>query len=256
MARFLTTGIQKVTEQRQVLTGPGGLPVLTYIQGTRDGRPWADLAEAAGPDPVPSILANMSGWAVSGSPELGEQLVQHGAQVLRHAHSMRRDLSTNLPQAEWSTASLPDGLRLTPCNRQAADLLPAWRAAFSPEHPDHCHGSDQHALDTQLIPLLTGEMLGAIMPCSKLVVDEADQVTAGVVVADRSGLPWIATVFRRPDLPYAGLGSVLLRRMMADAASRGLTEIALVVSDANPARHLYEKLGFQHTDTSLTVLIP
>ncbi|MFE7709964.1 GNAT family N-acetyltransferase [Streptomyces sp. NPDC057486] len=243
-------------EQRQTLTGPDGLPVLTYIQGTRDGHPWADLAEVVGPDPVPSILTSMSGWAVSGSVELGEQLMQHGAHVMRHAHSMHFDLASGPSPSEWSTTDLPDGLRIAPCDRPARDLFPAWRAAFSPEHPDHSHGSDEQALDTQLAPLLTGEVLGPVMPCSTLATDEADRVIAGVIVTNRDGLPWIATVFRRPDPRYAGLGSVLLRRMLADAAASGLTEMALVVSDGNRARHLYEKLGFKLTSTSLTVLVP
>ncbi|WP_225642584.1 GNAT family N-acetyltransferase [Streptomyces werraensis] len=243
-------------EQRQVLTDPRGIPVLTYVQGTRDGRPWADLAEVVGPDPVPAVLADMSGWAVSGSVELGAQLVQHGARVLRHAHSMQRHLKAHPPQPEWSALTLPGGLRFAPCDRSAADVFPAWRAAFSPLHPDYYDGSDQQALDAQLAPLLAGEALGPVMPCSMLAVDDADRVIAGVVVTDRDSLPWIATVFRRPDPHYAGLGSLLLRRMLADAASHGLAEIALAVSDANPARRLYERLGFKVTSTSLTVLVP
>ncbi|MFF7146209.1 GNAT family N-acetyltransferase [Streptomyces nodosus] len=243
-------------EQRQTLTGTDGLPVLTYIQGTRDGYPWADLAEVVGPDPVPSILTRMSGWAVSGSVELGDQLIRHGASVMRHAHSMHRDLISDTPPAEWSNVSLPDGLHFAPCARQAHHLFPAWRAAFSPEHPDHYHGSDEQALNAQLTPLLAGQVLGAVMPCSTLAVDETDRVIAGVIVTNRDGLPWIATVFRQPGPCYVGLGAALLRRMLADAAASGLTEIGLVVSDANPARHLYEKLGFQLTSTSLTVLVP
>ncbi|WP_229699622.1 GNAT family N-acetyltransferase [Streptomyces kronopolitis] len=258
-AFLLSIDMHKATQhdqQRQTLIGLDGLPALTYVEGTRDGHPCAELAEVVGPDPVPAILADMSGWAVSGSVELGEQLIQRGARIMRHAHSMRRDLIADPPQPEWSTISLPDGLRLAPCDRQAADLFPAWRAAFSPEHADHHHGSDQHALDTSLTPLLAGEILGPVMPCSVLAVDEADHVIAGVVVTDRDGLTWIANVFRQPDSRYAGLGSVLLRRVLAGTASRGLAEIALAVSDANPARGLYEKLGFQLTRTSLTVLVP
>ncbi|MFH7341140.1 GNAT family N-acetyltransferase [Streptomyces sp. KHY 26] len=188
--------------------------------------------------------------------ELGEQLIQHGASIMRHAHSMQRDLISDPPPPEWSNISLPDGVHFAPCTRQAHHLFPAWRAAFSPEHPDHYHGSDEQALEAQLTPLLTGQTLGPVMPCSTLAVDEADHVTAGVIVTNRDGLPWIATVFRQPGPCYAGLGAALLRRTLADGAACGLTEIALVVSDANPARHLYEKLGFQLTSTSLTVLVP
>jgi GNAT superfamily N-acetyltransferase len=243
-------------EQRQVLIGPRGTPVLAYVQGTRDGRPWADLAEVVGPDPVHAILADMSGWAVSGSVELGEQLIRYGARVLRHAHTMQCHLKSRPSQPEWSTIILPDGFRFAPCNRPAVEVFAAWRAAFSPLHPDRYDGSDQQALATQLAPLLAGEALGPVMPFSMLAVDDADRVIAGVVVTDRDSLPWIATVFRRPDPRYAGVGSVLLRRMLADAASHGLAEIALAVSDANPARRLYEGLGFQITSTSLTVVVP
>ncbi|WP_345942182.1 GNAT family N-acetyltransferase [Streptomyces sp. SID2888] len=171
-------------------------------------------------------------------------------------HTRFREALSDTPPAEWSNVSLPDGLHFAPCARQAHHLFPAWRAAFSPEHPDHYHGSDEQALNAQLTPLLAGQVLGAVMPCSTLAVDETDRVIAGVIVTNRDGLPWIATVFRQPGPCYVGLGAALLRRMLADAAASGLTEIGLVVSDANPARHLYEKLGFQLTSTSLTVLVP
>lgn len=243
-------------EQRQTFAGPDGRPVLTYLPGTRDGHPWADLAEVVGPDPVPAILAGMSGWAVSGSVELGEELIRHGARTMRHAHGMRRELVADELPPEWADARLPDGLRAAPCDRPARELFPAWRAAFAAGHPDHFPGADEEALATQLVPLLTGDMLGPVLPCSALVVDAEDRVVAGVVVTDRDGLPWIATVFRLPEAGRAGLGSVLLRRMLADAASRGLTEIELAVSEGNPARHLYETLGFRITDTSLTVVVP
>ncbi|MFJ9576594.1 GNAT family N-acetyltransferase [Streptomyces sp. NPDC101191] len=243
-------------ERRQTLSDPDGRPVLTYVPGTRDGHPWADLAEVVGPDPVPAVLAGMSGWAVSGSVELGEELIRRGARTLRHAHGMRRDLVADPPPAEWAAPVLPDGLRAVPCTRPAADLFPAWRAAFATGHPDHDEGSDEDVLSALLAPLLAGDRLGPVLPCSALAVDAADSVVAGVVVTDRDGLPWIASVFRRPGAAGAGLGSVLLRRMLADAAARGLREIELVVSEGNPARFLYEKLGFGLTRTSLTVLVP
>ncbi|MFG3345936.1 GNAT family N-acetyltransferase [Streptomyces sp. NPDC048018] len=243
-------------EQRRTFSGPDGRPVLTYVPGTRDGHPWADLAEVVGPDPVPAVLGGMSGWAVSGSVELGEALVRHGARTLRHAHGMRRDLVADPPPAEWASLALPDGLRLAPCDRPAADLFPAWRAAFAPGHPDHDEGGDADVLGTLLAPLLAGDRIGPVLPCSTLAVDAADRVVAGAVVTDRDGLPWIATVFRVPGPEGAGLGSVLLRRVLADAAARGLREIELVVSEGNPARSLYERLGFTLTRTSLTVLVP
>ncbi len=241
---------------RETLTDHDGSPVLTYVRGVREGHPWADLAQVVGPEPVRRVLDAMSGWAVSGSVELGEQLVQHGARVLRHAHGMRRDLVSDPPPPAWASSPPPEGLRITPCDRGAEELFPAWRAAFSAGHPDHRHTSDQQALDEELAPLLAGSVIGPVMPCSRLAVDGTDRVVAGAIVTDRDGVPWVATVFRQPGPAYAGLGSELLRRVLADAAARGLTEIGLAVSDANPARRVYDELGFHLTDTSLTVLVP
>ncbi|MFC9621157.1 GNAT family N-acetyltransferase [Streptomyces sp. NPDC056930] len=63
-------------------------------------------------------------------------------------------------------------------------------------------------------------------------------------------------VFRRPEPRYAGLGADLLRRVLGVAAADGPAGLSLVVSDANPARRVYERLGFRLTDTSLTVVVP
>ncbi|MEE1769654.1 GNAT family N-acetyltransferase [Streptomyces sp. JV185] len=104
--------------------------------------------------------------------------------------------------------------------------------------------------------MLAGSVLGPVLPCSTLVVDETNRVVAGAILTDRDGLPWIADVFRRPEARYAGLGANLLRRVLSDAAADGLADVSLVVSDANPARHVYEKLDFQLTGTSLTVVVP
>ncbi len=243
-------------EQRHTLTNGQGVPVLTYLQGVREGHPWADLAEVVGPDPVGTIVSRMSGWAVSGSVELGEQLLRRGARVMRHAHEMRRDLVACPPPVGWSSHALGDGLRAVPCDRDAAAVFPAWRAAFPADHPDHHRGSDEEALDELLTPMLAGSVLGPVLACSALVVDETDRVVAGAIVTDRDGLPWVADVFRQPGARYAGLGASLLRRVLGAAAADGLTDISLVVSDANPARRVYEKLGFQLTGTSLTVVVP
>ncbi|MEL5955370.1 GNAT family N-acetyltransferase [Streptomyces sp. CLV115] len=243
-------------EQRHTLTNGQGVPVLTYLQGVREGHPWADLAEVVGPDPVETIISGMSGWAVSGSVELGEQLLRRGARVMRHAHEMRRDLVACPPPADWSSHALGNGLRAVPCDRDANAVFPAWRAAFPADHPDHHRGSDEEALDKLLVPMLAGTVLGPVLACSALVVDETDRVVAGAIITDRDGQPWVADVFRRPDAQYMGLGASLLRRVLGAAAADGLADVSLVVSDANPARRIYEKLGFQLTGTSLTVVVP
>ncbi|MFE9258985.1 GNAT family N-acetyltransferase [Streptomyces sp. NPDC006879] len=240
----------------QVLSDDGGRPVVTCRWGVREGRPWARVTEVTGPAAAELILDELSGWTVTAPLELGDQLVRRGARMIRHAHEMSRDLAAAPPPPAWDVSSPATGLRHVHCDRDATALFPAWRAAFPPGHIDHYEVSDEEALTTELIPLLSGRVLGPVMACSALTVDEADRVIAGVIVTDREGLPWVADVFRDPDAAYVGLGAALLRKVLRDAAGQGLARIALSVSAANPAHRLYEKLGFRTTSTNLTVDVP
>ena len=52
-----------------------------------------------------------------------------------------------------------------------------------------------------------------------------------------------------PDQRGCGIGSTVLQRIMADAALAGVP-VGLSVDVANPARRLYDRLGFVVTETS------
>jgi GNAT superfamily N-acetyltransferase len=168
---------------------------------------------------------------------------------------MHRDLTDDVA-ASWKSTTVRQGFCPVACDRDAQAIFPAWRAAFPAGHPDHFHGTDERALNERLLPMLSGKQLGPLLACSRRVVDESDRIVAGLVIIDRDGLPWIAEVFRDPARSYPGLGRDLLRLALAEAASGGLTRVELAVSAANPARKVYELLGFHITDTSLTVVVP
>ncbi|MEU1286204.1 GNAT family N-acetyltransferase [Kitasatospora sp. NPDC005856] len=235
-----------------------GEPVLRYVPGEREGRPWADLLEVldASADAAGYIRAELPGWVVSGPPALGQELVAHGARVLRHAHTFRRDLRADPPPADWAGTPLREGLRAVPCDRAPEEVFEAWRAAFAPGHVDHYPVSDAESLTERLTPLLEGKVIGPVLPSSLLAVDAEDRVVAGLILTDRDGLPWVADVFRHPERGYRGLGADLLRRTLGDAAARGHADVTLVVSEGNPARRVYESLGFLLQETSLTVVVP
>ncbi|MEU9047212.1 MULTISPECIES: GNAT family N-acetyltransferase [unclassified Kitasatospora] len=243
-----------------------GNPVLRYQPGEREGLPWADLLQVLDEsvDAAGFIRAELPGWVVSGSPELGQRLAADGATVLRHAHTFRRDLRADPPPADWAGAPLPDGLRgglrdglrAVPCDRAPEELFEAWRAAFGPGHVDRFPGDDAQALSDRLGLLLAGKAIGPVLSSSLLAVDAEDRVVAAVILTDRDGRPWVAEVFRHPQRGYRGLGADLLRRAVADAAARGIADLHLAVTEGNPARRLYESLGFLLQETSLTVLVP
>ncbi|WP_380284390.1 GNAT family N-acetyltransferase [Kitasatospora purpeofusca] len=246
--------------------GAGGVALVRYERGEREGRPWADRLEVVDPRAdlaaqVAYVRAELAGWVVSGPVELGQELVRQGAVVLRHGHTMEREL-TDAPPAggweAWARTPLRDGLRAVPCDRGAAALVPATLAAFGPGHPDHRpeERADGQPAVQRLSELLAGDVVGPLLPSSALVVDDADRVVAGAVLTDWDGLPWIASVFRDPALGYRGLGRDLLRRTVGDVALAGRTGIGLAVTEGNAARRLYEEMGFTVTGTSLTVVVP
>lgn len=77
---------------------------------------------------------------------------------------------------------------------------------------------------------------------SRVVVSAGE--TVGVMAAERRAADWfIGNVAIAPALQGCGLGGALLRAVLADAACERVP-VRLQVLPVNPARHLYEQLGF------------
>ncbi|GAA2793236.1 GNAT family N-acetyltransferase [Saccharopolyspora taberi] len=216
----------------------------------------ARVVEVTGPDPAGLVWSRLPGWEVIAPVELGEQLLRRGGRGLRRAHAMRRDLVAQPPAAEWADPVVAPGFRVVACDRPPGELVEAWREAFPPGHPDAYPGGDEDVVTDLIGPLLSGRVLGPLLPCSGLVVDSGERVVAAAVVNDRDGVPWVGDVFRRPGSACAGLGSVLLRRALAKAAADGWAAMGLAVTVGNPAVRVYERLGFEVTGTWLTVAVP
>ncbi|WP_345366284.1 GNAT family N-acetyltransferase [Saccharopolyspora cebuensis] len=212
------------------------------------------LVDVHGPDPLHALRTHLAGRDLLAPVDLARTLIAHGAELRRHAHEMRRDLTTSPPPADWAREHPAPPRHVVPCDRDATALLPAWQRAFPPGHPDGADGDDQRALTDVLRPLLSGVVLGTVLDSSALVVDARDDVIAGIVINDRGGLPWVGELFRDPDHP--GLGGLLLRRALAHLAADGHPQAGLAVTAGNPAQRLYERLGFTVVDTTMTLAVP
>ncbi|HZB78204.1 MAG TPA: hypothetical protein VE526_18370 [Solirubrobacteraceae bacterium] len=243
----------------QLLTTPDGRTIACFQRREADdGRPMADLlALADGVEAglaVPVIVDAFRGWRVAAAPSLARELVHAGARPRRHAHVMTRDLRRDPAPDAWLAPALPAGFRLTPADRPAVDLAAASAAAYPPGHPDHQAGPEQE--ERELDALLSGRLLGPLLPCSALAI-APDGAVAGAVLVNASdgeppfGGPWISQLFRHPDAP--GLGVPLLRRALAGATRDGLAAVGLAVTHTNPARVRYAEHGFTEVMESLSV---
>lgn len=258
--------------------GPGllavdGRPVLQY-RFARQESPAADEAVPLAPLElvVPAVLDQLSGWWLTSPDEaLTGALLAAGAVVVRHSHVYTFPLVFPLVGAPDgppvpAPPEPPAGLRIGPIDRSPAQLVPLVLAAYPPGHVDH-QGDDQAVEEAELDLLLRGELLGPFMAGASAQITTSEdgsgggEVVAAVIVnrADGEaplGGPWVSQVLRLPGERWAGLGALALRHALAVLAADGETSLGLTVTDGNPARRVYERLGFRHLSSHRKLAIP
>jgi GNAT superfamily N-acetyltransferase len=147
----------------------------------------------------------------------------------------------------WAAAPLPAGMTAEAPGRPTAELVPARTRAYPPSHPDWAATWDP---GRELGRILAGTECGELLDASRIAV--ADGAVAGAVLLtdDPEGslvVPpglLVADVFRDPAPAWRGVGSALLRRALA-AAADGHDAAHLLVTEGNPARRIYDRLGFE-----------
>jgi len=233
----------------------------------REGTPIADLATVvpgrSTADAAEAILSEptLSRWLLSTENlSLAACLVRRGAAPKRHSLLMQCDLREHPP------SSGGDGrLAFAPLPREATPalwtaILPSWRAAFPPDHPDHFAGDDDMAIAFHL-RLVDGSELGPAHRSSTLLLDADGKAVAGIIVNVRPqdpplGGPWIADLWRDPAEIGAGLGRLLIDHAKTLLVEDGHTKLTLAVTSGNPARRGYERAGFRVFLESQTLLLP
>jgi GNAT superfamily N-acetyltransferase len=93
---------------------------------------------------------------------------------------------------------------------------------------------------------------GAILPePSRLLRGAGGLIVGAVVVTEMEATgwwaadPWIPELFVVSGFQGRGLGGLLLGHALRACAAAGYERCGLTVSEGNPARHLYERFGFQ-----------
>lgn len=242
-------------------------PVVRYVDDVREGTPIADLTEVVSGRRVNAaavaVLAEpgLAGWLLSTNDAgLGASLVKRGATPKRHAYVMKCDLREHPAERV-----LGDDLTAAPLPVDAEDpawaaILPSWRAAFPPDHPDHFAGDDAGAISF-VMRLVDGSELGPLHRSTTLLYDDAGRAVAGMLVNIRPQDPpwggaWIADIWRDPELRGTGIGPRLIDHAKRLLVEDGQAALSLAVTAGNPARHTYEATGFRVVVESHTLRLP
>jgi GNAT superfamily N-acetyltransferase len=255
--------------QREQLTDNDGRTLLSYLPTTRGAQDFADLAEPGdcGLDAAAAAaLKDLGGWGLATTDEhLAAALLNRGATLRRHAHVHSRNLRKDPVPSDWADPPVRAGLRLTPWDRSLEEVAAVTLAAYPADHPDfEPRDGIADVVARDLRPYAVDAALGPLMSASGLVVEGDDQggrIVAVLLVNDREGEvpdggPWVTEVARLAGTAYAGTGRALLQRALWRLTAEGEPALSLAVTEGNPARDLYDKLGIRHAYSALTVLLP
>ena len=241
-------------------------PALEYDRSDRRGGATADVAEIApgrtAQEAAAVACAQLPGWRITtADPSLSDALVAAGAEFRRRALIMQCRLAEG---ASREPDLRPFEARPLPSTTSDpalwAPILPSWRAAFPPGHPDHLDVDEAGAL-AFFAPLIDGTEMGPLHRSTCVVADPDGRVGAGIVVNVRSrdaraGGPWISDIWRDPGLRGTGIGARLIERAQHQLAADGFTTLTLAVTRGNNAERSYSAAGFTLLMDSRILVIP
>ena len=98
---------------------------------------------------------------------------------------------------------------------------------------------------------------GETMPDAWLLARTTDGLPASALATIRwRGMPFISYVFTAAAEKGRGYAGALIEQAAGTLAAAGETEFALFVTDGNPARSLYERLGFVEAEVPAEPGVP
>jgi len=252
-----------------------GRSVLSYLYVPGE-PPLADLAVATeGPArALPGVLTDLRGWKVATTDEaLANELTGAGCRLVRFSHLYTMDLAAVVPKLEKAGQDLAEkfkALAFTSVEKYAASgnhwdaLIDLSLAAYPEGHPD-AESQERGWVRGELESLITGSAIGPLVEGgSEVVVADSSPSAhaAGLLLVNAMpgdppmGGPWVSEVCRHPEPTFSGLGSLLLIRAAGRLLANGHSTLSLVVTDGNPARATYERLGFQFATSAWKVMVP
>ena len=212
---------------------------------------------------VDAVFADLAGWSLTTTYDnLADALVGRGATAVRHFSLMSVDLASGGPAGAATDESIPKFLGVRPLRADdpvPVEVVPLVRSAYPLGHPDEEKGSDDDIVH-DIERAQSGGRMGQLMDQSAFFFD--GEHLAAMLLVNRVpgdpplGGPWLTDICRAPDARYAGLGRLMLLRLMRLLQKEGEPALSLAVTEGNPARMLYESLGFTVVATTRKVRVP
>lgn len=207
------------------------------------------------PVAVEAVLAQMPSGAaaVIDVVAVRDGLLQRGARQVRHLFAMRRDLE-DLPDVP----AVP-GLGLREWRDDDAELLaPALVSAYDAGHVDAMAPDLDVAART--LALTADDPANPRLRATTVAEVDGRPVGAALVLSsthvDGWRGPWVMNVFRAPDPGVPGVGRAMLLHAMHVLREDGESVLGLAVTATNPARQVYERLGFTDGFEGWVLVLP
>lgn len=168
-------------------------------------------------------------------------LADAGFPMVRHVHGLAAS-----PAVVASTPVRTD-LRFAPLEEATLEQLAEVRlAAFPPGHPDHSPESTADRITAYARELADPDNPVHAASRSAWLGDE---LVGTCLVMDSRHFPgfvgpWVQNLSRTPGERARGVGAALLVESARAVLESGGTYVGLAVTDSNPARRLYERMGW------------
>jgi mycothiol synthase len=171
--------------------------------------------------------------------EVARALVGAGCTLIRAATDMQCELNESIP-----VVPLEVGWALI-AHDWDDDLAVALAAAYGPDHPDRgdrvgrLRGLVESERGLVLLPGASARLRGPDWRSAGQVF------TVGPVPWSVTPMSWVLDLAVVPGAQGRGFGAALLAYAMRGTLEAGLATAGLTVTDGNPARRLYDRMGFR-----------
>jgi GNAT superfamily N-acetyltransferase len=194
------------------------------------------------PSALVALARTCAGEVVATEDPAGSAaLAEAGLPMVRHVHGLAAD-----PAVVAATQVRTD-LRMEPLRAASLEELAAVRvAAFPPGHPDHSEETPEARVAAYALELEDPD--NPVHHASRSAWLDGELVGTCLVTDSRHfpGFvgPWVQNLSRLPGEAARGTGAALLVESARAVTADGGRYLGLAVTDANPARRLYERMGW------------